>query len=174
MHGYTLYAQKEYSISRKNDYQPPQCESTCEVRSILFENKQIRFLWNLASGFIFEKRLKNQFKIFLENFIVLEGSLNIRIVSMPTHGNKLTKALRLSALQNVLPRFEPSFQGVTIEKIVNCRWWYILFVKKTSRVYENDKPSLILKNYLRQSQSATHEHGPKIFRAKAKIVPFVA
>ena len=44
------------------------------------------------------------------------------------------------------------------------------FVKKTSRDYEEEKPSPYFKNFHRQSQSSTPELEPK----KAKIIPFMA
>ena len=44
------------------------------------------------------------------------------------------------------------------------------FARKTSCDYEKEKPSPILKKFIRQSQSSTPEPEPK----KAKNIPFMA
>ena len=44
------------------------------------------------------------------------------------------------------------------------------FARKTSRNNEKEKPSLIFKNFLRQSQPSTSEPEPK----KVEIIPFMA
>ena len=51
-------------------YQCPQCQSTCQVRNVHFEQEMFRFPWSQTDEFTFFKRRKKQFKMLLAISIV--------------------------------------------------------------------------------------------------------
>ena len=69
----------------RSDYQCPQRTSVCQVCNILFEDQLNSFFWRLAKGWIFSKRVQNQFKMLLELSFVLAS-----IASTETSANLLT------------------------------------------------------------------------------------
>ena len=58
------------SLGRSN-CQCPQCASVLQVRNILFEDQTNYFFCCSAKGFLFSKRVQNQFTVLLEMRIVL-------------------------------------------------------------------------------------------------------
>ena len=73
---------KTFQPLTRCDNQCPLYTSSCQVRNIPFEEQTNSFLLKCNQGFIFLKGHKNQFKMLLENSIVLEVDAHDKNVSV--------------------------------------------------------------------------------------------
>ena len=128
----------------------------CAIFSL--KNKQIRSSWSFAKGFIFLRRWKNQFKMFLEIFIV-QHAPNEKCVHLSTNRTpSFYNCRKCKACSHVLnipfKHRKPTIMLFEVDGR-HC------FAIKASHDYEKEKPSTFLKKFIPQSQPNINKPEPK-------------
>ena len=156
MFGFRLRAQEDFLTSqRKRLSMSSMHVHVSGPQFLLWRTKKVRFSWSVTERKMFLKRHKSQFKMFLEKSIVLEGIIQQKNVAMAIHGMRTIKIVTTVGKTEHAATFWTLILRTQNRRLCCLAVMaHIVFVKKTSRDYENEKSSALLEKLLRQTQSA--------------------